>query len=530
MAQLMGQRHNITEGAVEVGEHPALPSAGDTAVKGAAHLAVAGIEVDPRLVEGTLHHVVKLAVEATEDAQQIVLGILCGVLLVALAHGGEQLVPRQAVLVAQRLALGPQILPELGQILIHGPQQGIQRLPLHAALIQGLIQRGGIAPDLALVDDLQLDAVEGIGHGVLDLVIARQLRLIGALADGGIGIVGQIADGGQVGDAAVVLHLHAAGEVIPQALPRRSTGDVHPGEQLLLPVGEQVLAVPADGLQQEAIGLQRRVGVHDGIQILQLRHRPAQGGVGGGAAAKLGAELVAQTVGLGIGGVGAAPKAAEDEELVGQLLHPLLHLQEAMHQLAVLHARRLTGQCVHRRNGLVQCLHIPGKRRVVKILVKDTQIPYLVHVRSSCFSDRRLPAGFSVSLYHTLPPVTTICFREKSIPRSSTPGDVWFHIAPSSALVGMDRILCGVVAVVVDQDDHATVIPQRHSAVLRPLAAGEGHGGHPGIRVVDVIAVCLRPVDEFGQPHLIGFRQRHAEILLQHGVHHLPGRPKVLHD
>ena len=64
-----------------------------------------------------------------------------------------------------------------------------------------------------------------------------------------------------------------------------------------------------------------------------------------------------------------------------------------MHQLAVLHARRLTGQRVHRRNGLVQCLHIPGKRRVVKILVKDTQIPYLVHVRSS-FSDRRLPAGF----------------------------------------------------------------------------------------------------------------------------------------
>ena len=63
---------------------------------------------------------------------------------------------------------------------------------------------------------------------------------------------------------------------------------------------------------------------------------------------------------------------------------------------------------------------------------------------------------FSVTLYHILPPVTTICFREKSIPRSKTPGDVWFHIALSSALVGMDRILCGVVAVVVDQDDPAT--------------------------------------------------------------------------
>ena len=379
VAQLMGQGHDVAEGAVKVGEHPALLSAGHAAVKGAAHLAVTGIEVDPCLVKGPLHHVVQLAVEAAEDIQQIILGVLGGILFVALAHGGEQLVPGQAVLVAQRLALGPQILPELRHVFVHGPQQGVQGFPLHAALVQGLVQGGGIAPDLALVDDLHLDAVQGEGYGILDLVIARQLRLIGALAHGGIGIVGQIADGGQVGDAAVVLHLHAAGQVVPQSLPRRSTGDVHPGEQLLLPVGEQVLAVPADGLQQEAIGLQGRVGVHDGVQVLQPCHRPAQGGIGGGAAAELGAEMVAQTVGLGIGGVGAAPKAAEDEELVGQLLHLLLHLQEAMHQLAVVHARRLTGQGVYCRDGLVQGCHVPGKGGVVKILIQNTQIPGIVH-------------------------------------------------------------------------------------------------------------------------------------------------------
>ena len=248
MAQLVGQGDDVAEGAVEIGEDAALSGAGHAAVEGTAHLAVTGIEVDPRLVKGTLHHVVQLAVEAAEDVQQIVLGVLGGVLLVALAHGGEQLVPGQTVFIAQGLGLGPQILPELGHILVHGAQQGLQGLPLHAALVQGLVQGGSVAPDLALVDDLQLDAVEGEGHGVLDLVIAGQLRLIGALAHGGIGVVGQVPDGGQIGDAAVVLHLHAAGEVIPQALPGGGTGNVHPGEQLLLLVGQEVLAVPADVL------------------------------------------------------------------------------------------------------------------------------------------------------------------------------------------------------------------------------------------------------------------------------------------
>lgn len=42
MAQLMGQRHNIAEGAVEVGEHPALPGAGDTQSKAPPTLPLRG--------------------------------------------------------------------------------------------------------------------------------------------------------------------------------------------------------------------------------------------------------------------------------------------------------------------------------------------------------------------------------------------------------------------------------------------------------------------------------------------------------
>ena len=89
VAQLVGQGDDVAEGTVEIGEDAALSGAGHAAVEGAAHLAIAGIEVNPRLVKGPLHHVVQLAVEAAEDVQQIVLGVLGGVLLVALAHGAN---------------------------------------------------------------------------------------------------------------------------------------------------------------------------------------------------------------------------------------------------------------------------------------------------------------------------------------------------------------------------------------------------------------------------------------------------------
>ena len=59
-----GQGDDVAEGTIEIGEDAALPGAGYAAVEGTAHLAIAGIEVDPRLVTGPLHHVVQLAVEA----------------------------------------------------------------------------------------------------------------------------------------------------------------------------------------------------------------------------------------------------------------------------------------------------------------------------------------------------------------------------------------------------------------------------------------------------------------------------------
>ena len=117
---------------------------------------------------------------------------------------------------------------------------------------------------------------------------------------------------------------------------------------------------------------------------------------------------------------------------------------------------------IHRRNGLVAFMlsrQTPGRQRRQRI-----SDPYLVHVRSSLLcqigGSRRF---FRLIISH---PSTGAGF-----PGDSTPGDVWFHIAPSSALVGMDRIPAVVASWWIERSRH--LILQRHGAVLRPLAAGE---------------------------------------------------------
>ena len=172
VAQLMGQGDDVAERAVIVGQHAALADRGDVGAEGAAHLAGVGIEVDPRLIEGPLHHVGHIRREGAEMADQIRLGVLDGVGRGVFAHGREQIPPFQAAFIAQKLCLGAQILPEHRQIFLNGSDHRLERGALHPALAQGHIQRRAALAQLALGGDLLLEGVERKADAVFDLVIA----------------------------------------------------------------------------------------------------------------------------------------------------------------------------------------------------------------------------------------------------------------------------------------------------------------------------------------------------------------------
>ena len=82
------------------------------------------------------------------------------------------------------------------------------------------------------MDGLQLNGVQGKGHGVLDLPVAGQLGLIGGLPHSRVRVIGQIPDGGEVGDAVLVIHLHRTGEIGLQISPGIGSGQLHPGHNV----------------------------------------------------------------------------------------------------------------------------------------------------------------------------------------------------------------------------------------------------------------------------------------------------------
>ena len=131
MAQLMGQGHYISQLAVEIGQNAALTQTLDSGAEGTASLAAAGEEIDPGFVKGPGDHVRLLGVKAPEQLHQIIPGIFRGETGGGLAHGGKEVIPGQAILMAQSLGFGLQILPEFGQVLVNGAEHSLQRCPLH---------------------------------------------------------------------------------------------------------------------------------------------------------------------------------------------------------------------------------------------------------------------------------------------------------------------------------------------------------------------------------------------------------------
>ena len=262
VSQLVGKGHDIAESAVEIGQNAALADALHPGAERAAGLSVPGIEVDPFLVKGARHHVRQLGIEGGEQLHQNPFGVLRGVPRSRFAHGREQIVPWQAVFVAQRLSLGAEVLPEFRHVFFHRPQHGVQGLPLHVGLFQRPVKGRRIATELAVRNGLQLDGVQGEGHGVPDPVVTAQLCFVGRFPHGWVGVIGQIADGGQIGRPAVVAHRHGAGQIFLQVAPRAGAGHGQLGADLLSKAAQQVGAVSQQAFKQEGVVLQRLVPGH----------------------------------------------------------------------------------------------------------------------------------------------------------------------------------------------------------------------------------------------------------------------------
>ena len=379
MAKLVSQGHQVREHSVEVGQNTALTQALHTGAECAASLAVPGIEVNPGVVKGSGHHVGKLLVKPGKQVHQIIPGILGGVLLAGLAHRGEQVVPGQAVFVAQGLSLGPEVLPEFGQVLVHGGEHGIQRLPLHVRLLQSPVQGRIVAPQLAVGNGLQLDGVQAVSHRVGNALVAGQFRLIGVLPDLGVSVVCQIPDRRKIGSLAPVGHGHGGGQVLLHFAPGAAAGHQHLGLDFLPLAGQQIAAVLLHFFKEEMIVPEEFVAIHPVHQVRQLGGPVLEPGVEGGHTGIHAHDAAHGRTRLRTFGIGSLPKAG----IIGQLANKLFALlpegDTPAQALGGLGGVQCGGQVRHVGNGLFQGFQVGSKGGIVKTRVDRVQIPGAVH-------------------------------------------------------------------------------------------------------------------------------------------------------
>ena len=319
VAQLMGQGDDGAEEAVEIGQDAALAQALRTGTEGAAGLAVSGVEVDPGVVKGLGDHIGHLLIEGGELAHQIFLGLLQGELGGCLAHGGKNVVPGQAVFIAEGLGLGLQVLPEHGQVLVNGAEHGIQRLLLHVGALQGAVQGTFVATQAAVVDGLQLDGVQSVSDGIFHGLVAGKLRLVSCLADSGIVFVGQVSDSGQVDDAAVVGHLDGAGQVTVEVRPGIAAGQLHLGHDLLATALQQVLGAVGEILKEELVIFQVLVTADQFHQIGDLGGPGIEGGLRTGGFAAGTHDTAQLRSSGGVPAVSFLTQGCVQAQLVGQI-------------------------------------------------------------------------------------------------------------------------------------------------------------------------------------------------------------------
>ena len=368
VTQFVGKGHHIGEHAVEIGQNAALADFFHTGAECAAPLAAAGEEIDPCIVKCSADHLSQFIIKGRELLQQVCFGILGGKGGGGRAHGGEQIVPRQAVLVAQRLGLGFQILPELGAVLVHGAEHGVQSFLLHIGVLQSPLQRGAIAPKLALGDGLQLDGVQGVCHRLLDGIIAGKLCLVGILPNLRIGIIGKIADGRQIGHFAPIVYRYGAGQIPLQLAPCVAAGHTHLGHNGLGGAGKLVIRSLGFFCEEEFVLAQEFVAFHQFHQVgdlhdplIKCSHGRSRTAVNGHDAAHIGAGFRV----FGIGGGAQTGIAVEG----GQFRQLFLHGNSPAQTLNGRMFGQLRGEGGKVCHKLLHSLHVSGVGRIIKALV-----------------------------------------------------------------------------------------------------------------------------------------------------------------
>ena len=379
MAKLMGERHDIAKHAVEIRQDTALLQTFHTGTECAAGLAIPGIEVDPCFIEGSGHHVRQFLVEPSKETYQIIPGVLSGKLGRGFAHGGEQVVPRQTVLVTQCLSLCFQVCPEFGQILIHSTQHGIQGFLLHVGVLQCALQRRFVAPELAIGDGFQLDGVQSIGNRIFNTVIASQLCLISVLTNCGIAVIGQIPDRRQVRGISPVGNGHSAGQVLLHLTPCIPTGQTHFGHNGFAYTRKKVLAGFFQILEQEGIILQIRIFCNQLLQIFHLSDPVLPCGKGYSYAAVQLHDLSHLGACLRITGIGRLTQGCIACQLADQFRKLFLEGDTLFQAFHAIHTGKISRKLLNFFCKAGKCRHIRLIGRIRKALINGVQIPYFVH-------------------------------------------------------------------------------------------------------------------------------------------------------
>ena len=364
VAQLVGQGNHVPHLAVKIGQDAAFADGIHPGAEGAAGLAVSGEEIDPAALEGLGDHLGFVAVKPGEQVHQIVPGLLGGKGPGGLAHGGKEVVPGKTVFVAQKLTLDLQVLPELGQVFVHGFQHGIQGLPAQVRPLQGHGQGGVVAPELGHGDGFQLQGIEGEGHRVLDGLVAAKLCLIGIFSDFGIGGIGQIPDGGQVGGSVTVLHGHGAGQVLVQLRPGIGPGEL--GHHFFPDAGKLVDTVFMDTAKQIPVFLQQGTGLLQLLQVLQAPDPLTDGSKRGSGLGIQGQNPTKGGHGLIVPGVGRLPQFCVGSQLLQKLGKALFQPQGLLQGLLPVLPGKPGGKG-YKALGAVLCRRqIGGKFRGIK--------------------------------------------------------------------------------------------------------------------------------------------------------------------
>ena len=379
MAELVCESNDIREGAVEVGEYSALSCAVNGTVECAANLTLTGEEVDPCIVKCILYHIVKLAVELSKDAEEIITCVLGGVLLITLAHRSKEVVPRKTALVTKCLCLRAKVLTECRHILLHCGEKRIKSLTLHSRVVKRLCKRRLIATASRLTDNLELNGVKSECNRGLDLGVSRKLCLEGRLSCLLVRVVSKVSYGGESNLLAPIINLKRAGKAGLEVRPSGCTGDIHLGKERFLRIGEKVLRILNDRKDSVGMLLKNVVTCDNGLDILNLCNSLIDSGGGSGNGRKLAHQNTHGAGRLVVSGVCAVTKVCVDNKLLCKAGKLGLKLNMLKKKCLGRIAGKIAAELKNLGNCGVKILKIGCEFGRIKARIENGKIPLLVH-------------------------------------------------------------------------------------------------------------------------------------------------------